>query len=127
MYKKYLNHKLYNIITMDMDTKTMANGIKVGLSIVGAFLLALIVFLVYKVVGFFIAGSLLQAGTSAGFNTNITANITGAVETFSTQVNLLDNPVTIMATLIIIVVIIGIFAFMFMKKKGSNGGSDMGY
>jgi hypothetical protein len=32
-----------------------------------------------------------------------------------------------MATLIIIVVIIGIFAFMFKGKKGGSAGSDMGY
>lgn len=111
-----------------MDVKQMSNGIKIGLLIVGAFLLSLIVFLVYKVVGFFIAGSLLDAGTSAGFSTNITNNITDAVATYSTQVGLLDSPVTIMATLIIVVVIIGIFAWMFTqgKKKGGLGG-DMGY
>jgi hypothetical protein len=110
-----------------MDASKMSNGIKVGLAVVGAFLLALIGFLVYKVVGFFIAGSLLQAGTAAGFDATITGNITDAVATYSTQVGLLDSPVTIMATLIIVAVIIGIFAWMFFKgKKGSSGG-DMGY
>jgi hypothetical protein len=107
-----------------MDANKMSSGIKVGLGIVGAFLLALIVFLVYKVVGFFISGALLQAGTASGFDANITNNITAATDTFATQVGLLDSPVTIMATLIIIVVIIGIFAWMFMKGKK---GGDLGY
>lgn len=106
----------------------MTNGIKVGLTVVGAFLLALIAFLVYKVVGFFIAGSLLQAGTAANFEGSITDNISAAVSTFSTQIALLDSPVTIMATLIIVAVIIGIFAWMFFKgKKGKSMGGDMGY
>lgn len=111
-----------------MDATKMTNGIRAGLTIVSVFLLALIGFLVYKVVGFFIAGSLLQAGTAAGFDNGTTDNITAAVNTFSTQIGLLDSPVTIMATLIIVAVIIGIFAWMFFKKgKGGSKGGDMGY
>lgn len=111
-----------------MDAKKMSNGITIGLVVVGAFLIALISFMVYKVVGLFIAGSLLDASTSSGFDTSITEAMNTSVQTYVTQIALLDSPVTIMATLIIVVVIIGIFAFLWMKNsKGKKGGSDMGY
>jgi hypothetical protein len=111
--------------TMDINLRDMAGGMKAGLALVITFLLTLLTVLVYKIVGFFISGALGQAATASNFDNDTIANITAARTTFATQVGLTDNTITVLATLIIVVAIIGVFIWIF-KQKGSGSG-DMPY